>query len=93
MNKGWMRLGIVLTVVWLLLVGGCVVLEREAPLHQSRIFFSFYRVLGQFGWQEDDSFDESKFLILLTSPIIVLWTLILVVPAIKWVRDGFRSRQ
>lgn len=91
LHKGWKRLGVVLTVLWLVLVCGYAVLEWDSWFDKPGIFFPVSRVIREYGLGEEGRyFDRSKLCAVAVIPIMALWTFISLVPAIKWARDGFK---
>jgi hypothetical protein len=94
LRKGWKRLGIVLTVVWIGLVSAYAIFDWQSPWYEKGAFFSvnrdaFFRSSGRLPGTV--VFRNAKFFAVMLMPVGALWMFISVVPAIKWVREGFKE--
>lgn len=95
-RKGWNRLGITLSIAWLVLVLGYAAYEWRFCFAPECVFRDGY---------PDPSFHQhypsepiplicvfkgTKLFTVATAPIVGIWVIILVVmPTVKWVREGF----
>jgi hypothetical protein len=97
LRKGWKRLGLVLTVLWVGLVCAYALFDWHAPWYEKGAFFTvinrdvYYRTSGSV--TPTVVFNNAKFFNVMLIPVGVLWMLISAVPAIKWVRAGFKESE
>ena len=98
-HKGWRRLGVVLTIVWVLSITGYAIYEWRTGFCATNVFSDGYPDTSTFhkGTSDDPIplvcyFKKVKFLSVTLIPVAGIWTIILVVlPAARWVYDGFKS--
>jgi hypothetical protein len=96
MQKGWRRLGVLISVVWISTVSGYAIYEWQAPFFKKEFFFA---VIPHSEITQADGaifvttpFLIERFIAIACIPLIVLWLIILLaIPAINWVRDGFKT--
>ena len=94
MSKGFYRLGVVLSVVWIISICSFAIYEWQAPFYKKIVFFfvvSHPEAVGADGAiPVTTPFLIERFIFVLVLPLIGLWLLLLVRPAITWVRNGFK---
>ena len=105
-RKGWHRLAVALTTVWLLSVGAealyewrgwCGTPHHSTPFYSESIFFDISFDNSHRGDQEDPiivnaQFRRTKFFRIALVPVVGVWLFVLVLmPTARWVRDGFKT--
>lgn len=94
LSKGFYRLGVVLSVVWIISICSFAIYEWQAPFYKKTVFFfvvSHPEAVGADGAiPVTTPFLIERFIFILASPLIGLWLLLLVRPVITWVRNGFK---
>lgn len=95
MSRGWIRLGIVLSLAWIVGVSGVALYEWQAPFYRKGVFFM---VVPHPEQAESNGvipvttpFLYERFIAVVVLPPAALWALLLVGPSISWVRRGFRT--
>ena len=95
MNKGWLRIGIVLSVTWIVCVSGVAMYEWQAPFYKKTVFFRVVSHPEQAAPNEaipvTTPFLMERFVSSLVLPPAALWVLLLAGPSITWVRRGFKT--
>ena len=96
-RKGWLRLAAVLSVAWLIVVSIYTGYESRLPFFEQSIFFEPQPDALTFLRTEVPTpvhihFRTSRFIGVTLLPMVALWILVLlVIPAIGWVYDGFKA--
>lgn len=95
MSRGWRRLGIVLSLAWLFSVSGYAIYEWQAPFFKKSVFFIVVAhpeaVTADGAVPVITPFLIARFVAVLVLPVLAVWVLLLVGPAIIWVRNGFKT--
>jgi hypothetical protein len=96
-NKGWFRLGIVLTLAWVLGVSALATYEWQAPFYRKTVFFRIVphpeRASEGEAIPVATPFLYERFVASLILPPVALWALLLAGPSVGWVRRGFKAQQ
>jgi len=95
MRKGWRRLGIVISIAWSLVICGYATYEWQAPFYQKSVFFIIVPH-PEFAAPNEaipvtTPFLTEWFVSVLAFPLAALWVVLLIRPAITWVRAGFKA--
>ena len=95
MHKGWRRLGIVISAMWLCTVIGYALYEWQPPFFKNGFFFSVVShpelPLVDGAVFVTTPFLLDRFIAVVVLPLAVLWLALLSAPAITWVRNGFKT--
>ena len=98
--NGWLRAALVFSVVWVLCVVGFMAYERFITIGSPFGPWNFFRDYSSLvfhgvsvsGERLDFGLLEERFWLALLFPPILAWIFAgCLVPALRWVRDGFRT--
>lgn len=97
MSKGIYRVGIVLSVVWIIFICSFAIYEWQASFTNKTVFFivvSHPEAVAPDGViPVTTQFLIERFISIIVLPLIGFWLLLLARPAITWVRSGFSSER
>jgi hypothetical protein len=98
-RKGWIRLAVVLTIVWFAVVGAYTAYESQQPFFHQFVFFDSRP--DSSGVHRGDTTDPvpvythfrtARFVTISLLPIAAIWLFVLgAIPATHWVREGFKT--